>query len=1710
MPESVPPSLVELQRLYDRGLFLTAWETVSAREPLERLAEPELRIFAGRLLRFLGAGRRGERLILRTWKAYPDRDDCRRHALWIIAERRGPWEALQRLEAWQPKADAGSAVDWLCLRGELLSRLRDFSRAEAALTEARQLDPQEPWAHVCWAFHCERADRNPEALAAVEQALAINPHYPHARSFAAHLHQLLGQDDAAVALLERAGREAQSGHAAAQLAMLFDELRRPDDLERTLDLHERFTPLAEPNLREWRAGLRAQVAYHRGDRAAAAEWAKQAGSHRFFQSFAQRLTSPAPEWKRVELPVGFVRQHHLTCVPATLTTLARYWQQPVEHLEVAEAICYDGTPSHSERRWAEQGAWVAREFRVTLPAARALLDRGVPFAFTTVYPGDAHEQAIVGYDDFRETLLIRDPTWRNRTELLTDKGLEAYAASGPRGLALVPADRASLLDGIELPDAELYDEHHRLLLALDRHDRPAAAVALERLSALAPEHRLTLQARRAVAGYDSNAAAHLAALESLLVHFPQDANFQLSRFALLRELESRAERLAKLQAAARAKEADPLLWQELAGELAQDAREHDTARRWLKRAARVRPFDGFNHFTRAQLAWERGEHDTALALYRVAACLDDKREAPAQAYFRAARWRGRATEALAWLTERFEREGRRSGLPGRTLYWAHAELDQTTAAFAILERALGMRPADVPLRLYAVEEYARWGDLRRAGEHLQAADGPAAPAAWARAAASLAARRGDTAEQICQWRAVLAAEPLNFDAHRQLAQLLTESENRDAALAHLKAATERFPHHLPLRQLFIEWAREAGAEVWEPAIRELLAAEPQNAWALRELAGVLTQQRRFAEAQAALESAAALEPNVSGQFNICGDLFAAQGDNARAREQFRLGLAQSVDNVWAMRALLENCTTREQRLEAIAFVQQELIRQTTVGDGLFEFAGLARAHLAPVELERLLRQAYEARPDLWQTWSALVQQLNAQGLHDAALELVRAANERFPLLPRLWVDRALVHRARLEHDAELEALNKVRELNPSWGWAMRELAIACFNAGKPQAAQAVLEEAVRRSPADGFNHAALADARRKLGDPAGAIAGFREAVLRQPGYDWAWNQLNELAAASGQPKLARELAEELTRRRAGEARSWWLFAHFLDDPAERPRRLEVLAHALTLNPRFLAVHSLIARTHAAAGRWEEAFLACRPAVFGETRPTELVAAEASLRASRGNLEAAIKLLEQALAADPGYEPGWRELAHWHHLREDFDAAIKATEQLARLTPLDPVPLGYLGDLKLRRQDRDGAFTAFHRAFELDAGYTFAGCHLFDLQLERDDFSGALETAHRLRPHLPGPATLELELGIAIAANRPAEFAAVLRQLCAAPTDNPEAFARALGRIRKANWTKRAEPVVREALRQPPLNPSASAFWVELAADRSLAGLLPVLDSLGFADEPGLRAWERWLDAVGDRFASAAHREDLLRWCRSHGFRRALRHHRAEFRSHTRLWGKVGYVLICARRWRELVAWLADWQTRPDVSPWMINNLAVGLAHSRRDAEFWTVVAQVTASNHRDEFTVRFELWHALSALADDRPEPAAALAAQLHPERLSDYDRNLFEALQIWLRFSPGTRGEPLTQQGRARLARFASQHRAEPVLRTLFGRLMRQTARRSSWPWTRVWTWTNGYPDWIPMLLGVAVVNLVLQLNPGIGWESRVGLLVMSAVVLLIWRLRR
>lgn len=1681
----------EVASLRRRGQFAQAWRRLGALTPPEAWPDPGWQVQAARVLERVGEPGRAQRLVLRIWRRDPTaRSPAREEMLWIVYSLRGPltaWEWRQR-HPMEEAASIRARSNDLAWAGYLLGRLRDFEAAARLTAEASALDPTNAWPHVVDGRLESWQDRHEEAVPRLEQARQINAAGVGGLHALADTFIALGRDADAVAVLESASERLEAASLPAALASLHLELGDWAAAERSLNRFAELIPGGEADATGWLAARRCDLACYRGDYAEAAVQAARVPDSRFYARLAERGGAAETAHTRRELAVGFVRQHHLTCAPATLTTLGRYWQRPLDHLRVAESICYDGTPYHSERRWAEENGWATREFTVTLDAARSLIDAGFPFTLSTVHPGNAHCQAVIGYDEFRGVLLIRDPYHRSKGEFLIEEGLENQAPFGPRGLVLVPREMEPRLDGIELPEMALYDAYHRLQVALEDHRREEAADMQARLESLAPGHRLAWQAAHALACYDGQPSAALAALNALHALFPKEVNTQLRRLNRLADLERSEERQRQLRAACEAPGSDPLLWLELARSLSIDARCQAEAHRWLQRVLRCR-LESWALYTQGTLWWDAQAFEEATRRFRWAACLDDKHEHLALSYFRSARAIGRTDEALAMLRARFVREGARSSAPARSLAHAYEILDRVEEAFAVLDEAQARRPDDTDLLLHRAQQLVSWGREAEAAALLASAEGRALrPWARQRVQAMLAGRRGESAESLDLWRQVLAGEPLAVDAHRAVATLLTEREGAGAGLAHLRDASAANPHYQPLQVAVIDWARAETAEEWEAAARQLLHSDPAHGWAQRELALALRAQRRWPEALASVEEAIALDPAQAAGQHIRGLILLDQGRVGEARASLRAALRISIDTDSAMAPLIETSATAAERLDDLRYLQAELIRQTTTGDAVMTFADLAAPYLEAEDLLVFLRQGHDARPDLWQTGIVLARQLARLKRWDEAVELAAGLARRFPLIPRVWVELGLIHRARPDHAAAIEALKQACQLNPSWPLAMQELAAAYRGASRFAEARATMEMAVRHAPADALNHGWLAEFLYHDGEKEAATHHLREALRLYPGYEWAWGALERWGAETGQPDAARDQARELVARRPGEARSWYMLAQVLGERSEFSERIEALDRALALNPRYVAALEDKARFLALAGRFDQALALCRPDADGTPPPPELHARGAWILAQKGEIEEAIPVMQAALARDSALAWGWEMLAEWHQGRKEWDLAADAIANLVRLHPHRAFPHGYLGDLMRQRDDKAGAKREFLQAIEIDTTYTYGGLTLFDLHMEDSEIDEARSVLDRIRPHLPPLSAHARDIVLHLATGDADGARAALRHVLACRDNGMPQIRFVLAKLRhhQPRWAKLFRDEAFDALGQPDPPPHAGVIYAEAEI---LRGRLPGRAGLNRLPA-GAPATEHALDPVlneiGRRLDAARSQRTPFGWVAPRWyFARLRRRYGAWLHANDLTWGLCGYVFFSLRKYRRVCRWLADWSERPAAQPWMLNNLAVALQILGRTEEFKRVSAHVLSLPQHDDTTQRFHLWAALDESLDGRADAAQAHVAATDPARYDGYDRSLKSLVDLVLRFSRPDDSRPAFDKPvRAALTQFIKAHRNNRVLARAFSRACHLAASRLRSPWPRLWGFSQRHNLFVTIKIIGAVIAITIGIN--------------------------
>lgn len=1626
--------VAEAERLCDLGLYLQALPLLPS---LSLHTSLRARLIGIRVRRHLGAQRLADAQLFRLWRANRGDPWAEVSYLRAMCYRRGPYQAWRRLDQFpQDPGNHGECdADFHSLRAYLLGCFRDFRDAQMAFDKARRLAPEEPWTLVEWCYVCEHADRYDEGLSYADEALRLSPAYRPAIQAKAHFMMLTGRDEEALALLADASEHAECGSLCAQLLELQVEKERFEEAWHTLDSCAKNYPLADKSIKSWLAAQRTDIALRLGCLEEARRHVGDVDSD-FYRRIAGRLKAADASGRRVFLPVGFVRQHYRTCAPATLAALAGYWSHFANHVDIAEQICYDGTPNHSERQWAESQGLVVREFTATWDSARALIDAGVPFTLTTTWTGGAHLQAVIGYDNLRGSLLIRDPFKRTHGEFDASALFESQRSTGPRGMVLIPQGEATRLDGIELPESVLWDAYHKVMTALKLHDRDSAHAAARELDQYDAAHRLALSARRSLAMYDGDETAILQASEDLLALYPQDGNLQLSKATSLSLLGTRAQQIDWLEPLGLPANAEPLLVVRYGQLLGQDGREGARAGQIVRHALDRSPTDASAWAAYAALLWQLTEKDQALQHYRMAACLQDTNEDHAVSYFRTCHSMRQTETGLAFLRQRVEQLGSKSPFPLITLFGQLEMLEFTDEAFRLLDRAIEDSPENGDLLLFAAEARFRYGQAVEASALLARAQGKTRRSSCLRLEAQLAQWSGNLAEGLRLARVASELEPFNLQQHRQVTALLNRINGRATAIAYLRDVTLRFDHHFGLHQLLIEWLSNEPLSEAEAVLRHLIEINPGSDWARRELAINLANQNRYDEALALMDIALEMARAESYTFSTLGYIHLRQGHATEARQHLRRALVLSIDNDYALNTLVDSGTALAQRREDLDFIRQELVRQVALGDSLLSFQEAAQRTLTPDDVLHVLRDAQRERPDLWQSWVALGAQLTDMARIEEALEIIAQAIERFPLLPRLRLEQGRAYGLLGERDAARASYKLVLQINPQWTWAVRLFVDTVLDEGcKFERALDVLNAALARNPENAELLALRAWVFWCKGERDEALAELPKAIALDPRAGWMWSTLEKIAEESDDRELPRRIAEDLIARRPGDVWSWIRSAEHAPNPE---LAMAAAGHALELEPRSVAAYETRLKLLMQAERFDEVTEAITHHPW-EVLPLSIRAYGARAARARGDMNEAFSLLNSLVEEDANNYAIWELLADVCDQSNRNKAYLEAAANLVRLSPNYSRAHGYLAHALQKSEDHKRAKEHFARAFLLDATYRFAGCNLADYYLDDGQLLEAETTIATLRRHGDSPFISARKVRLeALKGNLESACSALREILRGDEGDWPATTA--ISAFRKAGWASRLEQEIADRIAAGSCHPVAIRHWIEQQGRGRLPGSFYRDIKRALANDPHHTFMRGLLSYVGARADAGL-------------MNRLLNHYRRTLIEDAQCWALVSYGLLAVGQSARLVEWMKDWRTRPDIPTWALDNLAVSLRKLGRHKEARDVSLRSLAQDPGNQDA---QIWMAVDAARDDRSQELAELLERIDQAKVRPFFRNLLTALQV---YHQGV----IDSDCRKTLRGFwelRDAKRESFVLRQLMRTLASRMVQRHTPPWLRPMRW--------------------------------------------------
>ncbi len=1229
---------------------------------------------------------------------------------------------------------------WLSLKGMILAGMRDFDRAFGLMDESIRQSPDDPLIRIQRAQAYADADDLREAIQGCRDAVEVAPSFGPAIQ---HLTQYLlksNQIDEAFNLLTDAVKTTQDGQLRMQLAFMMAERERYEVAAKLIERIEVLFPLADP-MRNGRpkpgsvyasiAALRSRLAYHAGDYPRTVQWASLANSA-FHDCVAENVQTQHQTGRRALIKVPFVLQKHVTCAPATLTMLSRYWSIDVDHETVVNEICYDGTAPVKIRGWADANGMVTREFRVTYESAQALIDAGIPFGLATVEPGMGHIQVICGYDSVRGVLLIQDPGCWHVTEALASQIIDDYRAFGPRGLALVPKDQADRLNSIGLPDAQQFDQQYAIARALERHDRPAADSIVEEMRESDAGHWMTAWAEMDLASYDSNQPLQLAIIQKLRALFPDNDVLWLWENRLLTMSDRPDMVIERLREGIQQRRAVGSLRVQLIDMLNDDA---STVEResLLRSLLRDMPFSSAGLSSESGRLWQQREYEDALELKRLAATSSELDEGYWQDFLGAATWMERQAEVLEILRQRFERHGDSSGGPGMTYAWALEVALQPAQAAEVVRQTIARRPNDAELLCQAAHVLGRLENpsvglaLLKSSKSLLPERG-----AW-QAEAILASYDGRPADALAAYREIEKLQPLNPALSDQIASLQLELQGFDAAIDYLTELTVQFPHCRSLLASKAVMLKSAARfpEAVETIDRILVSNRFDGwAWRQRSLLGI----RLSWYEQALQDSQQALECDKRAASHIIrGYVEIKLGRITKAEQYFRQAIEDDCDHIEAIDAWISICRDEEDRREMLTCVWKQLLLQRTDGAALAAYYDYACVTLSQEELRQQLSDFCKARPELFTAHVLLASHFANFRRFEEAENILTAIEDRFGCLPSYWQELGDLFARAEDADRSRTAYERGLAISPYDSNLALRLAQNYRTAKQSEEAVQLLKRALRGSPSDPSLMVALAET---IDDKAESLALVRKAAMCAPSSSAAWELLLKMYQDLGQERKAVEAARELVASRPRDVHSHLRLAEMLHREDQSLESLKVIADALEQDPQQSDVHVLLATRLLRMGRYPEALAACEsPDVDPKDRHRlDLVAARILYVSDRK--DEACDRFRNALRRDPTNLDHWLELAEWcletNH-RRLFD---EAASQLIQRAPHLAISHIHLAEKMIHEARYPLAIDHLRQAIAIDPKQVVAVERLMDIMLNSRNVNEAEKILDEFAAILP--------------------------------------------------------------------------------------------------------------------------------------------------------------------------------------------------------------------------------------------------------------------------------------------------------------------------------------------------------------------------------------
>ncbi len=1303
---------------YREARYMQAYELIKPfRKELVHWTNPNHLNIAGRLAKNLGGGRLGEYLLSR---AYRYSNKSWKHTLFKgygIFTYRGALHAMRFMDEsfarlGKDSEDENSYAHALALYADTLSEARDFDSANDYMQRALDIVPDDLYTRTTRARIYVQQEEFDAGMQCIEEILNDVPHYRPAVEYKGFYLAKYRSVEDAIEYLEAVAPTMEYGGVYVSLAVYYEELFNYQKMQECLVRHLELSPMIGDKGIGWHHGRISDAHYFLGNIPESIEALKKADGDFYKQRLEKMESADDYSYKRIDVP--YVRQEHMTCAPAVLASLANYWGLPIEQMEIVNEICYDGTPDYEERRWAEEHKFLVREFSITWDSMVQLIDKGVPFAFTTAFTQHSHLQAVIGYSKVRGTIFVREPSSAIYLEYDFESIQKDQAPFGGRGMAIVPIDKADLIADLSLPDEEHYGHLYDIRRALSKHDRPKAAGALEQLSNFDADHLLTHLGRWSLCSYDGQSAEVLEILDILTKRFPECQRYLLSRFNYQKEIvEPEIIQEQILELIEKTKQS-PFLLREYARVLVNIPKQQAVARQLLLQASRSLGMDADCLMLLSRMYVNRGQRSSAAKYLRLSACVEDKNEWYNYNYYSESRASNTWREALEHLRKRYEKLKHKSAEPGITLHRAYVDMSAYGKADELLDEMMQLHPDDGGLLIHACRDKLYETDGTWSHELLDKIKDSVRSLEYLRIKASVLYRLGDFQGTIDTYRAYLEKDPHDSGAHSMLVNVINEQNGPQQAIAYIDEIADKFPYSRNIQELASDWYFRYDLQKNLEHLDVYVKVDPKNIWARRQIVWSYIELNDLEKAQVALKEVLEHDDNSLGSLSLQGEIASRTGDSSRAFRLWLRALSLDPSSRWLSERLFDLCQSHKQQTMLVEELQKLIVRRGDAGNLVNVWIQELRACNDPASIKLRLKDVYAKRDDLWEVHVALARHHLEMDELEESEKVFKAAIERFPGLPRLQLELAELKEAMGKPIERLEALEAANEMAPAWTIGHLRLAGFYVDTEDYAKAQEIMENSLRANPRDSDIIGYLGKIYELQDKREQAIEQYEAALEIHSTCDWTWPQLRNLDS-----KSAEKVAKSLIEKRPGDSELYFMLARSQFEHGNE-EALTSLDRAIAIHPTNVTYIDFKAWLLADYGDIDAALKLCDETIINGHTPIALQRRRGALLMATEQLNLAEITFLEVVKEEPHDYVAWRNLSDLYVRLEKYDKCIEVANKMAALFPRSSEAMVHVADAYRLLGQNEDAKEYFKRALRLEKNYPFASFNLFDMAYDEND------------------------------------------------------------------------------------------------------------------------------------------------------------------------------------------------------------------------------------------------------------------------------------------------------------------------------------------------------------------------------------------------------